>query len=159
MDPTADLGAYTSFAWAKEPITGVDPGNGEPFDPFATNSLLDQRVRSSVGDVLIERSYVPADRDDADLLVRYYIVFRDRAALFSEPGFYGGIDGHLHHHHLGASVDVREYRAGVVIIDLIDAKRDAIVWRGWGVRRTRGETYDEEGVQELVRRILKQLPG
>jgi hypothetical protein len=59
-----------------------------------------------------------------------------------------------------ASVDV--YDAGTILIDLVDARTNKLVWRGWAEGGLDGvvdnQDVDEREDRRGVTRILEQLP-
>jgi Domain of unknown function (DUF4136) len=57
-------------------------------------------------------------------------------------------------------VDVYQYREGTLIIDLMDAKNNNLIWRGWGTSVLNSNDIDltEAEISEAVYKILKEFP-
>jgi hypothetical protein len=66
----------------------------------------------------------------------------------------------------GYSVDVqpqiRDYEAGTIVLDIVDARTKTVVWRGWAQRDMTDLLEDEgkmaEWIDTAVQRMLAQLP-
>ena len=53
---------------------------------------------------------------------------------------------------------MNKYKEGMIVIDIIDAKTDELVWRGWGTG-IRGNRDDvNEIIKEAVIEILMDFP-
>ena len=66
---------------------------------------------------------------------------------FGWPGYYGGYG-------FGQKV---HYKEGTIIIDLIDTKTNAIVWRGYGVGELHNPKQTMKDIPKVVEGIIKQL--
>jgi hypothetical protein len=53
---------------------------------------------------------------------------------------------------------VLEYKAGNIIIDIIDAKRKELVWRGYGEAAIDKKTLSEVEVDRIVNGVLEAYP-
>ncbi len=56
------------------------------------------------------------------------------------------------------SIVVGHYKEGTMIIDLVDAQKKLLVWRGIGKRVVTGKGDFEEKVREAVQKILEEYP-
>lgn len=59
-------------------------------------------------------------------------------------------------------VDVSEYEAGTLILDIVDVRTNRVIWRGWA-QDALGDMLEDRGVMErkineAVAKILAQLP-
>jgi len=114
QDPSVDLGSFKTFAF---------------FEPVAASgarytSTLDQRLQHATREQLERHGYVYRDLDP-DLLVNVRLNVADRIDLRSAPRAYGygGWAG-------ASNRETVHYRQGTLAIDLVDAKRHALVWQG-----------------------------
>jgi hypothetical protein len=57
-------------------------------------------------------------------------------------------------------MDVYQYREGTLIIDLMDANNNNLIWRGWGTAILDNGDIDltEEKINHAVYKILKEFP-
>jgi hypothetical protein len=155
-DGDVDFSSYRSYAWLEQPERAARVGQGDA-NPFAYNSLLDKRVRKAVDQELAARGYRRSDSGAVDFRLNYHVILKDKlVASASDFGafhrypngvFYGGVD-----------VEVMQFQEGTFVLDVIDAGRDQLAWRGWVVGRNSDGNYDEREVGIAVRRILERFP-
>ena len=53
---------------------------------------------------------------------------------------------------------VTQYKAGTVVIDIIDARRKELAWRGTGQAQVNQNTIDEAETHRIVNGILSTYP-
>src|SRR5690349_22629264 len=99
------------------------------------------------------RGYVRRDTD-ADLIVKYQTDVRDRQYTQNySPGWgywawYGG-----------GNSQTRTYEQTRLIINLIDASTNQLVWQGWATGEDKKTPKDrEDAIRSQVYRIMKQYP-
>ena len=148
-DRTGAFSSYRTFAML-EPNKPV-PSQRADEDPFEL-----QRLRQLTHAGLRARGLTAADKAEADLVVVVLVGMKQRVEVrtMSYPSYPG-----YRYRGPGFGYDIQEVEEGTVAIDLIDRKRNAVVWRGTGVRRVIERLSDEE-MQEVIGRILEgSLPG
>lgn len=158
-DRKARFERYDSFAMMlpNKPVqTSAD------MNPFAM-----QRLRQLTYIALPASGLEPTDKEGADLLVSVLAGSKSRVQVYRRSMFFGGpYYGGYGRYHGGYGAfyggpswgyDVREYDELVVVIDLVDPKTNAVVWRGKGSRRIRGAPSDEE-LQSIVQSIVSRYP-
>lgn len=124
-------------------------------DPFVM-----QRIRQLVYLGLKAKGYLPTDRGQADLLVGVHADVDTKYYASSSPSYYGhyGPYSPAYSRRIGWNQDVWTVDENVVVIDLVDRREQAVVWRGTGVRTKEGDP-DEEQLTELVAAILAEFPS
>jgi hypothetical protein len=162
FDKQADFDRYRRFAWIEPPL--LEPiAEEEPVgDVLAENSLLDKRVRAAVDAGLGARGLERVDPERADLLVRYRVAIDE---YLQQTGSTVGAGASYRHRYTSVSPafydaywTTRRIREGTLIVDLIDAESQQIVWRGWTVGRNPEGYFSEEQVSESVSRLLALFP-
>lgn len=152
-DPQADWSALRDFAWVTPQQVRVD-------DPMLDSQLLTRKVQRSTVAALTERGFREVPNPEAAFLVTYHTASRDRAydpwprsSLHVGYGFRGryGFGFGMHH-------PVETIREGTIIIDVIDAERGELVWRGWSSTTVHERRYTDEYVDQTVRAILARFP-
>jgi hypothetical protein len=97
----------------------------------------------------------------ADLVVVVFAGKNERMQV-TEYGGYGGYGWYSPWWgSYGGYVDVSYYEQGTVIIDLVDAERKELVWRGLGskaVQRYDSPAEAKEAVDYIVGRIMNRYP-
>lgn len=105
-DPSVDLRAYRSFGWAEPSLA----------DPAGYTGLVVRHLQTATRAALERQGYVYDERQP-DLRVGLIAGVTDRVALRNGPGRLG-------------RVETVELRQGTLVVDLIDTRQHALVWRG-----------------------------
>ncbi len=142
--PGADLGAYKTFAFY------------EASSSASYASLLEQRLRQAARAELERQQYVYDERNP-DLRVNYALHVIDKQELQSTPsadrfGYRGWYGNNLH---------TVEYRQGTLAIDLVDAKRNALVWRAVAEGRLDSKAIEQPGpaIDAAVGELFARFPN
>ena len=148
--------------------TNSDYDKSTNFATFRTYALKDG---TKVGDPLIDNRIVAAieaelattglTKDDTkpDIFVVYHIALdkeKDISAWSTGAGPYGWRYGMA-----STDVQVRQILIGTLVLDIADANKGAIVWRGVGVKEVDPEAKPEKrdkNIREAVKKILKNYP-
>jgi hypothetical protein len=149
-DTERDFDVYRSFRLLPDP-----PATG---NVRADNPLLQQRIRAALAAQLelqgFEASATP------QMLVGYHASTTQKLDVRTVDSRYGY--GHWRRGgSLGVETEVREYEEGTLVVDIVDAKRDTLVWRGIGRLRLRSNPSPEqvtERVRVVVGEILSRFP-
>jgi len=151
--PDADFSALKFFAWKydEQPETG---------DVRVDNALLDYRIRRAVDQVLKDKGFTKNNRETADFVVAYHLIFRRRMECSTATfGFRTG--WYDHYGSIYSSTDFRDYEESLIIIDIFDSKKDTLLWRGTGSRPSYQGSDPEQLtriINDMVARILSGFP-
>jgi hypothetical protein len=140
QDASVDLKAYRSFAFYDAPALHY-------------TSLLEQRLRQATR-AQLERAHYVYDERDPDLRVNYLLHVLDKQELRSTPGTgYRGWNG--------ARLETVDVREGTLAIDLVDARRNTLVWRAVAEGRIDHKTAQQPGpaIDAVVAELFTRLPG
>lgn len=155
--PGRNLGALESYAWQSE-------RQEKTGDIRIDSPLIDSRIRSAIDETLRARGYRKTSRDTADFLVAYHYAIQSKITSDSPRTSIGfGFGSFSSHSAFGISsgTDVSSYDEGLLIIDVLDGRNGATLWRGKGTRpvfiHTEPERMTEE-INETVHKILDQFP-
>jgi hypothetical protein len=142
-----ELSKYRTYAWrAADSLSTGDPR-------LDNNRFFDERVRRDVETQLAVKGFVKATGGTPDVLVGYHANVTqqiqgqdlDRSARCTDDDCPSEV-----------------YEAGTLLIDLVDARTNELLWRGWSEGTIDGVIDDqkwlEETVDNVVRRIFRQLP-
>jgi hypothetical protein len=156
-DKAVDFTGIKTYAWqhAEQPQTG---------NPRIDDDLIDGRIRNAVEANLKLKDFQLVDADKADVLVVYFIGFRQRITSSggsmsvgmsrSSAGRAGGVG-------LSSGSEVSDFEEAHLTIDIVDRESDRTIWRGTGTRRTSSSTNPQkitDRVNDAVQRILKRFP-
>ena len=159
-DMAYDFSSLGSYAWLK-------PKEKVLTDPYVDNDLMRQRVKRAVDGAMEAKGLrLVAEQSIADVLVSYHLSSHQKLSISKYHSYFGYYPcrfcypGGIHDH--GHNVDVRQYRAGSFIVDIIDPETRALVWRGVSERRLPQSATPEERdafVNEIITAILQKFPA
>jgi hypothetical protein len=143
FDKTANFGAYKTYALRDGTKVG--------------NKLVDDRIVAALEAELAKKGLTKAEKPD--VLVAYHIAFdkqQDISAYNMGGGPYrwGGGWG-------TTDVRVREILIGTLVVDVVDASKNDIVWRGVGVKEVNPQADPERrdrNINEAMQKILRNFP-
>jgi hypothetical protein len=143
-DPEYNLLTYKTFDWSQK--TDIESGK----NPLYYNELNDKRIKTAVGEQLTKRGYTQAD-ENPDLILHYHIIINDRSVITPEPyGYY------YSPYWMRMQTNVYQYTEGTLILDLMDAKTNSLVWRGWAVSAV-DMVYTSEQVDHLIKLAIAKI--
>ncbi len=146
-DRDAHISGYQTFGWLS-PLS-IEARN----NPLYYNELNDKRIKNAVAVQLESRNYTYSE--DPDIMIHYHIIIEDKTVMRTDPyGYYYGP------YWMRSEISVYEYQEGTLIIDLMDAKTDNLVWRGWitNFLKNRDPEKMEESINNAVRMIFAEYP-
>lgn len=154
-DPSTDFAGLTRYAWLEADI----PETAE----MVQGSLLTHRVHAAADPLLQEKGMEPAPTADADVLVRYSVLVRERLEAWSTgisigyghpgPWWSGGP------YYTDTTLAV--HPETVLILDLVHPQDQRLLWRGTGelnTGRARTPEARTERVRATVAAILAHYP-
>lgn len=148
-DPAADLRSYKTFAW-------FDAGAAAPAGAAGGyTTLLDQRLKAATRTQLERQGYRYSETAP-DLRVNLFLAVAEKQELRTTPASVGrfGYRG-------WNNVDIDTYRAGTLAVDLIDARRMALVWRGVAEGRLDARMMEQPGpaIDAAMGELFTRFPG
>ena len=156
-DSTFNFSSLKTFAWQND----VQPETG---NPRLDNDLNDQRVRAAIEVELRVKGFVKAEKEVADVLVAYFLDYKQR--IDSSSGSFSVGMGKSSYGRAGSvgyssGGTVSDYDEAQLTIDLINPASDQMIWRGRGRRRATSTSKPEKLTaltNDAVNRILKKFP-
>jgi hypothetical protein len=146
VDRRVDFTQFKTYAW--EPR--VDLATGDP--RLDNNPFFHDRVRADVERQLAGRGFEKASSGAPDLVLHYHASVRQRLDLSGVDQRYGTCDD------CWAVV----FDAGTLTLDMVDARSNRLIWRGWAERSIDGPVDDQElfeqRIDRAVQRIIERLP-
>lgn len=144
-DPDADFGRYMTYAWD----IPLNKAVNESFNPLVNNDLVNKKIKSAIDERMESRGYIYSD-ENPDLLINFHTMVENRSEVTSAyPNSY----------YFWWRNDIRtiNYKEGTLIIDLIDAETDELIWQGYatGVLDSEDLTLSAD---DGVRMIFEEFP-
>jgi hypothetical protein len=149
LDRHADVTGYRSYAWAENDAFAT----GDP--RLDNNRFFVQRIEEAVDMQLAARGLEKTTPGTAEVLIHIHARMEQQV----EPARIDRIDGHC------VDNDCRPvvYDVGTLMVDVMEARRNRLVWRGWAERAFDGVIDDqralERTVDDVVARIMARWPG
>ena len=143
-DPTFEAGNYHSFDWDQK--TNIEAGK----NPIYYNELNDKRIKSSVAVELARRGYTLSDTNP-ELFIHYHIIVEDQSVLIEEPYAENYSSSRIR-----PRTNVYLYREGTLILDMMDAKTNELVWRGWATSSL-DQFYTPQEKDDLIKTAVEKI--
>ncbi len=146
--PTADFTKYKTFNF---------PVNVDDFaaNVIRANPFLHKEMLRMLEQTMVAKGYVKTDKKP-DLFVVYHVTTEQKTSVTTYTGGYYGWG----YHGWGVGyTDVRvdNYTEGSLIIDLVDAEEEELVWRGWATGTIEDRpNYDR--LRDVVNGVLAEFP-
>jgi hypothetical protein len=145
FDVNAPFVDYKTYNWIEKPATAP----GDPKTAVQSNDLLDKRIKNAINDALAGKGIIP-NTTAPDVLIVYHVNVQDKVQVtdwgYRYSDYYWGWGGR--------EVDVYNYKEGTLIIDLIDAKTNNMVWRGAGQKALESGNRTPEQIDASVRKVV-----
>ena len=146
-DETVDFSSYETFGWLPQPRNA--PRNDQ------INDILDNRIKRAIEAEIVADGYQKNQRGRPDLYVVYHTATErkiDRTYIER-----WGYNRRGQPRRRGA-VRVESYKEGTLIIDLVDAERRELVWRGTATGAVSDLTQTDKKLFGAVERIFEAFP-
>lgn len=153
-DPARNFSAYHSYAW----LPAATSKEGEA---VIRNDLVEARVVSAVDNALAGKNMQRADKASADFLVTYHINVEDRVDVRTIETGFGYRPWWGWNSRFDTETVVQNYKAGTLVLDIVDRKTDKLAWRGSAETRLReGLTPQERDteIRTIVNALLSNFP-
>ena len=167
-DPRVSFAELRAYNWSNQTI---DAGG----NPAVNSTLVEGRIQHAVDSTLGRMGYERVTTATPDFRVSYQIVTELKWRVnpgYSGYGHFGrGFFGHRRFGYgqfgfgygpsYGSSL-VREYAATTLVLDVSDARRNELIWRGWATGALdQNPTPDDvqKFVNEAVEKILEEFPA
>ncbi|HEY6507200.1 MAG TPA: DUF4136 domain-containing protein [Vicinamibacterales bacterium] len=146
-----DMKGYRTFDWGPaDALPTGDPRLDQ--DPFFKDQVTGavEKALASLGMGLVPSNGTP------DLLIHYHAHISQRLDVRAADRQFGYCTGDA------CSGNVFEYEAGTLVFDVVDARTNKVIWRGWAQDRVEPILENRDvmatRIQEAVTRIFKQFP-
>jgi hypothetical protein len=150
-----DFSGLKTFAWKS---------NDNNEYGLINNDLMDQRIRTAIGNTLSVKQYTQIDSGKPDFYISYHLTVKQ---VISSSNVSGGVSigrssrGRYGSIGIGTGGQVRAYDQGTLLIDVTEVVQDKLIWRGISTQSVTGHSDPEKLtklVNETVEKILLQFP-
>lgn len=158
FDHAVNFRAYKTWAWYPKQANDTEGGPAKGYESFT-----DQRIRDAVTKDLGAKNLTEvASNASPDVYVAYSVRVENKQQVGGYGGYgypygygYGGFGGYGYPYGGGSGYN---YKAGTVIIDIVDARRKELAWRGTGQAQLNQNSISEEETYRIVNSVLGNYP-
>lgn len=144
-DRDINLKPYTTYSWVNSLV-------GETQNPLYYNELNDKRIKKAVNEQMALKGYTLVS-DQGEITLHYHLVIESKSELRSDPYSYYGP------YWMRPRINSYQYDEGTLIIDVLEAKSNALGWRGWATSIIDADrNLKEELLTEAAVEIFKAYP-
>ena len=151
VEPGIDLARYETFDWG--PADALPTGDPRLDQDPAFNDWVQGAVERGL--TLKGLMLVP-EGEEPDLRIHYHAHIDQRVDVTTVDQDFGFCQGE------GCQPPVTVYEAGTLVIDIVDARTNRVIWRGWAQNSVEDELDDpdamETTIEEAVTRMLARVP-
>jgi len=157
FDHAVNFRAYKTWAWYPKQTNDTEGGPARGYESFT-----DQRIRDAVSKDLATKGLMPAT-GEPDVYVAYSVRVENKQQVaggypYSPFGYgYGGY-GYGYGGYPYGGGRAYNYKAGTVIIDIVDARRKELAWRGTGQAQLDQNSISETETYRIVNSVLSNYP-
>ena len=149
-DKSANFGAFRTYALKDGTKVGQE--------------LIDNRIVAAIETELAAKGLTKSD--SPDVFVVYHVAFDKEKDISTFSSGYGGGYGPYGWGWGGGmggttSTQVRDILIGTLVVDMADAKKNQVVWRGMGVKEVNTQAKPEKrdkSITNAVKKIFKNYP-
>ncbi len=146
VDRTVDFSRYHSYDWG--PADALPTGDAR----LDQNPDFKDFVQGAVEQQFAKRGLILAGSGSApDLLIHYHANIAQRFDVNRADRSYG-------YCRLGdCPTDIVDYEAGTLVIDVMDARTNTLLWRGWAQNNVESMLQDKRKMGRIIDQAVKQM--
>jgi len=158
FDRRAPFTTYKTFNWMPKPEKMPENARAA----IERNPLLGKRIEDITNGILADKGMTMTSQSP-DLLINYYVGFKERVDITGWGYFYGPRWGY-YWPYLGPYDDYT-YTEGTLVLDFVDAKTNELVWRGVGDKALYDyyygatvRSFNDRDLSKILTKMLAQYP-
>ena len=157
FDPSIDFSGYKTYMW----YTGKMPDD----DVLTANPLVKKRVIAGVDKALQAKGYSIGTENAYDFVVIIHAGNKEKMQITNYGGYgmggYGRGWGGYGYGGYGSTTDVYQYDETTLVIDVYDASKKEMVWRGTVtgvVKENPNQEEQQKNIDTVVTKMLNDFP-
>ena len=152
FDHAVNFRAYKTWAWYPQQIKDAEGGPAKGYESF-----LDKRMRAAVATEMTAKGLTEVTTAP-DVYVAYSARVEEKQQVSPNYNGLGYPYGYGYGSYGRGYQPVTQYKAGTVVIDIIDAHRKELAWRGTGQAQVDQNTISDAETIHIVNGILSTYP-
>jgi len=157
FDPSIDFSTYKSYVW----YSGKMPDD----DVLSANPLVKKRVMAGIDKALQGKGYTLDTGGESDFVVVVHAGNKEKMQVTNYGGYgmgrygygWGGYGGGYY----GGQTDVYQYDETTLVIDIYDASKKEMIWRGTVtgvVKENPDQEEQQRNIDNVVTKMLQDFP-
>ncbi|MEY4095024.1 MAG: hypothetical protein RLZZ53_2223 [Acidobacteriota bacterium] len=140
----ADFTSYATYNWGP-------PDNLPVGDPrLDNNPFFNDYLQGTIEKQLAAKGYRQAGSGAPDLLIHYHASVSQRLDVYTVDNRYGYCYGNC-------EPQVADFDQGTLVVDVVDAKTNKVVWRGWSQDTMNGVIDNQERLEKQVEKGVTKM--
>jgi Domain of unknown function (DUF4136) len=138
-----DFSQYHTYEWGEPDTLPAD-------DSRLATPFFRDHLEGAVERALTAKGFARASAAGADLLIHYHASVNERIDVRRADrgrGYGDEVNG----------VDVETFDAGTIVIDVVDAKTNRVVWRGWAQQELARVLDNPDRMAEMINQAVNRL--
>ena len=152
FDHAVNFRAYKTWAWYPQQPSDTEGGPAKGYESF-----LDKRMRAAVATEMTQKGLTEVAKAP-DIYVAYSARVEEKQQVSPNYNGLGYPYGYGYGYYGRGYQPVTQYKAGTVVIDIIDARRKELAWRGTGQAQVDQNTISDAETMHIVNGILSTYP-
>lgn len=146
-DQDYDIRLFSNYNWL--PMRDIEAQN----NPLYYNEMNDKYIRAAVDKNMSAKNFRQTD-EPAELIVHYHIIERSMTISREDPHFYHDAPW------MGPDRVYEDYTEGTLIIDIMERKSNALVWRGLatGIFNSAKPYLSKKDLDTAIDEIFENFP-
>jgi hypothetical protein len=160
-DKTFNFAGLKTYAWKLEGASQIKILQNTDENPEQIRAVLEPVVVAAVDQELAKKGFTKATSGTPDLYVDYYALMGPNISSQYQGQFVGAIPEWGLPDFVMSTTSYKAYEQGSLIIDVISAKQQQIVWRAIGeaeMDRQRSQAKRAQIVSDAIVAMLKKFP-
>ena len=152
-----DFSGLKYYSWKPAQFLSGESGDDQP---LLDNSLVESRVKSAINERLQIKGMHQA-QGDPDFFVVYHVGTDDKTTVNSFPSYNAGYWGYGVGPYWGAGyndVMVTNYTEGTLVVDIVDAESNELVWRAYLTATLTKPEKNEKKIKKALDKAFKKFP-
>jgi hypothetical protein len=162
--PTLAAAQKTSYDYNKEASFATFKTYAIKDGTKVGQQLIDDRIVAAIDTQMAAKGFTKSD--NPDVFVVYHVAFDTQKDISTYSSGYGGYGAYGWGWGGGwaggtTSTQVRDILVGTLVIDIADAAKKQIAWRGMGVKEVQTQANPDKrdkSINEAVKKIFKNYP-
>ena len=152
-DADTDFSAYKTFQWME-----TDTASDGSTTSYVDSPMVRKRIQSALEVELRKDGLVESEDGQPDIFVVFHATIKDKVQLDTTYGYAPGYRRHRRYPVAYGVATVRTYEEGTLIVDIIDARKNELVWRGWVSDAVGNPKKMETRINKAVKKLFKRFP-